>query len=128
MLPYFIRSEDNKLGANDYHGVGGPLHVSESRAMSPVADSFVEAAVEAGYQFNADFNGTGRTRVGPYQLTQRNGMRWSAGDAFLRRALFRRNLTLFTDALAHRVVFEEGRAVAVEICSAREMSLLPRRP
>lgn len=124
VLPYFIRSEDNELGANDYHGVGGPLHVSESRAMSPVADSFVEAAVEAGYQFNADFNGAVQTGVGRYQLTQRNGMRWSAADAFLRRALFRRNLTLFTDALAHRVVFEEGRAVAVEISSAREISLL----
>lgn len=49
VLPYFIRSEDNERGADDYHGKGGPLHVSDSRANSRVADEFVQAAVEAGY-------------------------------------------------------------------------------
>jgi choline dehydrogenase len=57
VLPYFIRSEDNQRGADGYHGAGGPLHVSDSRASSRVADAFVEAAVQAGYARNADFNG-----------------------------------------------------------------------
>jgi choline dehydrogenase len=124
VLPYFIRSENNERGANDYHGVGGPLHVSDSRAMSPVADRFVEAAVEAGHEFNSDFNGAVQTGVGRYQLTQHNGMRWSTADAFLRPALHRKNLTLITGALARRVVFDGDQAVGVEISSGREVSVL----
>ena len=117
VLPYFIRSEDNERGADSYHGVGGPLHVSDSRANSPVVDAFLEAAVQAGHAYNADFNGAVQTGVGRNQLTQYHGMRWSAADAFLRPALDRKNLTVITGALAHRVVFNGERAVGVQISS-----------
>ncbi len=33
VLPHFIRSEDYVRGANDYHGAGGPLAVSDQAAM-----------------------------------------------------------------------------------------------
>jgi choline dehydrogenase len=125
VLPYFKRSEDNERGADEYHGVGGPQRVSDSRAMSGVVDAFVEAAVEAGYQTNADFNGARQTGVGRYQLTQRNGMRWSTADAFLRPALSRPNLSVFTDATAHRVVFDGERATGVEVSSGGEVRVLP---
>jgi choline dehydrogenase-like flavoprotein len=127
VLPYFIRSENNERGADDYHGVGGPQHVSDGRALSPVVDAFVEAAVEAGYKYNADFNGAEQAGVGRYQLTQHNGMRWSTADGFLRPALDRANLTVITDALAHRVVFDGERAIGVEISfggSGGEVTLL----
>ncbi|HYZ56434.1 MAG TPA: GMC family oxidoreductase N-terminal domain-containing protein [Streptosporangiaceae bacterium] len=117
VLPYFIRSEDNERGADDYHGAGGPLHVSDSRANSPVVDAFIEAAVQAGHVHNADFNGAVQTGVGRHQLTQYNGMRWSTADAFLRPALDRKNLTVITGALAHRVVFSGERAIGVQISS-----------
>jgi len=78
---------------------------------------FVEAAVEAGYAYNADFNGAVQRGVGRYQLTQYQGLRWSAADAFLRPALDRANLTIITDALAHRVIFDGERAIGVEISS-----------
>jgi choline dehydrogenase len=118
VLPYFIRSEDNQRGADGYHGAGGPLHVSDSRANSRVADAFVEAAMQAGYAHNADFNGAAQPGVGRYQLTQYKGMRWSTADAFLRPALDRANLTVITDVLAHGVVFEGDRAIGVEISSS----------
>jgi choline dehydrogenase-like flavoprotein len=127
VLPYFVRSEDNERGADDYHGVGGPQHVSDGHALSPVVDAFVEAALEAGYGYNADFNGAQQAGVGRFQLTQHNGMRWSTADGFLRPAMDRPNLTVVTDALAHRVVFEGTRAVGVEISSGRpggELTLL----
>ncbi|HEY2577199.1 MAG TPA: GMC family oxidoreductase N-terminal domain-containing protein [Streptosporangiaceae bacterium] len=117
VLPYFIRSEDNERGADAYHGAGGPLHVSDSRANSPVVDAFIEAAVQAGHVHNADFNGATQTGVGRHQLTQYNGMRWSTADAFLRPALDRGNLTIITGALAHRVVFNGQRATGVQISS-----------
>ena len=44
VLPYFKRSEDNERGEDAYHGAGGPLTVSESRAMSPLVDAMIEAA------------------------------------------------------------------------------------
>jgi choline dehydrogenase len=124
VLPYFIRSEDNERGANDYHGVGGPLHVSDSRAMSPLVDRFVEAAIEAGHDHNPDFNAADQNGFGRFQLTQHNGMRWSTADAFLRPALQRPNLSVITNALAHRVVFEGGRAAGVEISQDGDVRVL----
>ena len=115
VLPYFKRSEDNERGADAYHGVGGPLHVSESRAMSHVVDVVIEAAMQAGHELNPDFNGAAQVGVGRYQLTQHNGLRWSAADAFLRPALERENLTVITEALALRVLFEGERATGVEL-------------
>jgi choline dehydrogenase len=124
ILPYFKRSEDNERGADEYHGVGGPLRVSDSRANSPLVDAFVDAALEAGHDYNADFNGASQLGVGRKQVTQRNGLRWSAADAFLRPALERPNLTVITDALAHRVVFDGERATGVEIGTRGEAQLL----
>jgi choline dehydrogenase len=118
VLPYFIRAEDNERGADDYHGVGGPQHVSDSRALSPVADLFVESAVAAGHPSNADFNGSQQLGVGRNQLTQRNGLRWSTADGYLRPALQRPNLTVLTSTLVLRVVFERQRAVGVQIGTA----------
>lgn len=115
LLPVFRRSEDNERGADPYHGVGGPLRVSDSRSLHPLADAFVEAGEEAGYPANPDFNGPSQLGVGRFQVTQRDGLRCSAADAFLRPAMRRPNLTVLTGAFAHRVLFEHDRAVGVEV-------------
>ena len=54
VLPYFERSEDNERGENEFHGVGGPLAVSDSRSMCPLVDAQLEAAVQAGYELIED--------------------------------------------------------------------------
>ena len=114
VLPYFRRAEDNERGANEFHGVGGPLAVSDSRARNPIMDAFVEAAAEAGIAPNPDFNGAEQDGAGLYQVTCRNGMRCSAAAAYLRPIEGRENLELRTGVLATRVVLEDGRAVGVE--------------
>ncbi|HEX4246222.1 MAG TPA: GMC family oxidoreductase N-terminal domain-containing protein, partial [Pseudonocardia sp.] len=124
VLPYFRRSEDNERGADEYHGVGGPQHVSDSRAMSRVVDAFLEAAVDAGHRLNPDFNGATQLGVGRVQLTQHNGMRWSTADGYLRPALERPNLTVLTEALAHRVVFEGDRAAGVELSTGGDVQVV----
>lgn len=121
VMPYFLRSEDNDRGADEYHGAGGPLSVSDSRSMHALGRAFVDASVEAGYQHNNDFNGAHMEGVGFYQLTQRNGMRCSAAVAFLHPALARTNLTVIPAAMAQRVVFEGRRAVGVEISRNGEL-------
>ena len=70
--------------------------------------AFVESAVNAGAAANPDFNGQSQDGVGFYQLTQKDGRRWSAADAYLHPAENRPNLTVQTDALATSVVIEGG--------------------
>jgi choline dehydrogenase len=115
VLPYFKKSEDNERGADQFHGVGGPLPVRESRAMSPVADVFVEAAAQAGHERNPDFNGARQEGFGRYQTTQENGMRASTAVSYLHPNMARENLTVITDALALRILFDGDRASGVEI-------------
>src|SRR5436190_3465763 len=74
VLPYFKRAEDNERGASEFHGAGGPLSVSDSHSMHPLADAFVEAAAAAGMEKVDDFNTGEQDGVGRYQVTQRNGM------------------------------------------------------
>jgi choline dehydrogenase len=114
VLPYFKRSEDNERGEDDYHGVGGPLAVSDSRSNQLLADAWVEAAMQAGHERNDDFNGTSQEGVGRYQVTQRDGLRCSAARAFLAPARDRPNLTVITDAHATRVLLAGERASGVE--------------
>jgi choline dehydrogenase len=115
VLPYFKRSEDNERGEDQYHGAGGPMRVSESRSMQPLVDTMLEAAREAGHEHNPDFNGARQEGVGRFQVTQRDGLRCSTADAFLHPAADRQNLDVITNAMALRIVFEDERAVGVEI-------------
>jgi choline dehydrogenase len=115
VLEYFKRSEDNERGADAYHATGGPLAVSESRSNHPLADAFVEATRQAGLGQNGDFNGAEQDGFGRYQVTQRNGMRCSTSVAFLHPALDRPNLTVLTDALTTRVLFDGNRATGIEV-------------
>ncbi|MER5435893.1 FAD-dependent oxidoreductase [Streptomyces sp. NPDC002588] len=115
VLPYFRRAEDNQRGEDEFHGVGGPLTVSDSRSNHPLVTAFLQAAEQAGHKRNEDFNGESQFGVGRYQLTQRDGMRCSTAVAYLHPALERPNLTVLTSAQARRVVIEDGRATGVEI-------------
>ena len=98
--PYFKRSEDNERGEDAYHGVGGPLARRPTAARcSRWSTTMLEAAVQAGYELNRDLNGERQDGVGRFQLTQRDGLRWSAADAFLHPAAERPNLEVRDRAL-----------------------------
>ena len=115
VLPYFKRAEHFEGGADAYHGAGGPLHISKASSKNPVYGAFIEAGVEAGYLRTTDFNGHQQDGFGPYQLTIRNGQRWSASAANLRPILGRRaNLTVETGARTARILIDKGRANGVE--------------
>ena len=114
VLPYFRRAENQERGADQHHGAGGPLDVTDLRARHELHDAFVAAAEEAGYRRNDDFNGAEQDGVGPLQLTVRHKRRCSAAVAYLRPALKRPNLRVEIRALAQRVLFEGRRAVGLE--------------
>lgn len=121
VLRYFKKAEDNERGQDEYHGAGGPLTVSDGRSLNPLGDAFLEAAEQAGHPRNPDFNGESQLGVGRYQLTQRGGFRCSTAVAYLHPALERANLTVITDAIAHKVLFDGTRATGVEIGRAGEV-------
>ena len=79
VLPYFKKAENQQRGADDYHGSGGPLSVSDWRHEDPLSEAFVKAAVEAGIPFNADFNGKTQEGAGFFQTTTKGGRRASSG-------------------------------------------------
>ncbi len=98
VFPYFLKSEDQERGADDYHATGGPLEVSDIRIRRRISDAFMEAAVEAGIPRNDDLNGACQEGVGYFQLTARGGKRCSAAKAFLKPAKSRTNLDVVTAA------------------------------
>lgn len=112
VLPYFKRGEDNVRGPSALHGTGGPLHVDDVRHESEATRAFISAGQQAGYPLNPDFNGPSQEGVGMYQVTQKNGRRYDAGEAYI-HAVSRSNLRLVADTQALRVVFEEGRATGI---------------
>lgn len=117
VLPYFKRAEHNERGADDWHGTGGPLNVMDLRSPNPVLPDFVEAGRQAGYPLNDDFNGAEQEGVGVYQVTHKNGERFSAAKAYLTPHRGRPNLQVFTDTLTTRVLTEtrDGRPCAVGV-------------
>jgi choline dehydrogenase len=114
VLPYFRKAEDQERGENEFHGVGGPLKVQDSRFKSEIIDAIVEAAVQAGIPRNPDFNGATQEGVGYYQTTVGNGRRWSTATAYLKPARNRKNLVVTPNAHATRLLVEDGRATGVQ--------------
>ena len=114
VLPYFRKSEDQERGADDLHGVGGPLAVSNVSEPHPLCEAFIDAAGQAGFPRTEDFNGRDQEGAGYFQLTARNGRRKSTASGYLKPARKRTNLTVATGALATRILFEGRRATGVE--------------
>jgi len=115
VLPYFIKSESNERGEDQFHGNLGPLTVSEGRSKYPIAEAFFAAAKDADLERNPDFNGIEQDGVGYYQVTQRNGLRYSTAVGYLNPAKTRPNLAILTAGLATRLLFDKSRAVGVEV-------------
>jgi choline dehydrogenase len=116
VLPYFRRMEHWHGGRGDpsWRGSNGPLHVTRGPADNPLAKAFIEAGRQAGYPATDDPNGRQQEGFGPMEATIWAGRRWSAAFAYLRPALRRVNCDL-VNGMARRVLFEDGRAVGVEI-------------
>lgn len=114
VLPVFKRIENNERGANEWRGTGGPINVADLRSPNPFGRVFIEAAQQAGIALNSDFNGASQEGVGPFQVTQKEGERFSAARGYLAPARARANLTVFTGAMVLRVLFNGRRAGGVE--------------
>lgn len=115
VLPYFKRAENQSRGEDEFHGVGGPLHVSDMSFKRPICDDFIKGVAELGTPISDDNNGPSQEGVGYFQLTAHKGRRCSSAAAYLKGIKNRPNLTIFTHAMADRIGFENRRAHTVSI-------------
>jgi choline dehydrogenase-like flavoprotein len=117
VLPYFRKSENNETHTDALHGQGGPLNVADLRSDNPYQQVFLEAARQAQFRIN-----------GLYQVTQKDGERWTAARAYIHAHMGRRpNLVVETGAQTARVLFEGKRAVGVEFRQGGAMRRLRAR-
>lgn len=128
VLPYFKRSENNADFDGAYHGKDGPLAVNKLRTENPVQQIFLQAAQEGQFRIREDFNAEDHEGLGIYQVTQKNGERWSAARAYIHPHMdSRANLRVETGAQAVRILFEGKRAVGVEYRQSKELKQLRAR-
>lgn len=111
----FIAMEGNTAIASEHHGTRGPLCVSDLVHPNPLSHAFVQAGIECQFPDNRDFNGASHEGVGLYQVTQKDGRRFSSARAFLDPVRDRANLTIETGAFVERVLFENRRAVGLQL-------------
>ena len=111
--PYFLRAENNERGASEHHATGGPLNVADERSPRQLTGRFIAAAERSGIPRIPDYNGPEQDGVSPVQVTQRNGRRFSAADAYLRPNMKRENLNVVTGAQVLRVELDNERATGV---------------
>jgi choline dehydrogenase len=119
VLPYFRRAEGRRDGGDAYRGGEGPLATRYGPVANPLYEIFVEAGRQAGYGVTEDINGERQEGFGRFDMTVKDGVRWSTANAYLRRAMKRGNLEVATHALATRILFEGRRATGVRYTRGR---------
>ncbi|MBN9089352.1 MAG: GMC family oxidoreductase N-terminal domain-containing protein [Reyranella sp.] len=113
ILPYFRKSEHFEGEADASRGKGGLLNVAHMRDTHPLCDAFIDAAAASGFPKNKDYNNGNQEGFGYYQVTMKDGKRWSTARAFLDPARSRSNLGIETDALVSNVILDGKRCVGV---------------
>ena len=126
VLPYFLKAENNERGASEFHSVGGPLNVADQRSPRPLNARLLAAAEAVGIPRIDDLNGPEQDGVTPFQVTQRDGRRWSTADGYLRPALERPNLEVVTRAHALGLEWDGGRVAGVRYARRGRRALVAR--
>lgn len=127
VLPYFRKQESWEGGENRYRGGSGPVRTQFCRYKDTLIDAFAEASRQAGYPQTDDYNGEQQEGFGRLQMTIANGRRASSASAYLRPALKRPNLTVLTEAMATKIVFEGACATGITISHRGEQKTVSAR-
>lgn len=120
VLPYFKKSENREAGGDEFHGTGGELNVAPVTTPGSINDRFLAACDELQIPRNDDFNGAKQEGAGLYEVTHKNGERWSTARAFLDTIGDRSNLQVITNALTEKILLEGKRAVGVRYRLGKE--------
>ncbi len=115
IVPYFKKSEHYQGEETEFHGKGGPLHVSFIEDKSLLSDAIIDAGLACGLPYNDDVNDGDQLGIGYFNLTTKNGQRCSSAKAFLTPIKNRNNLTIITDAQVQKLEFEQNRCTGVKV-------------
>jgi choline dehydrogenase len=120
-LPYFKKMENCLAadGGDQFRGHSGPLELERGPATNPLFEAFFESVQQAGYPITDDVNGFQQEGFAKFDRNIRRGRRLSAARAYLHPVMHRKNLTVTTRALVHRVLFDGIRASGVEFSTRR---------
>ncbi|NQZ30886.1 MAG: GMC family oxidoreductase N-terminal domain-containing protein [Oceanospirillaceae bacterium] len=113
VLPCFKAMEGNNRLADQYHGINGPVLVSDPKHINDASRCFVQSMQQLGVPFNHDFNGQSQTGVGFYQFTNRDGKRSSTATAYLEPLKHNRQLTVILKAKVQKIIIEDSTATGV---------------
>ncbi|XP_067009423.2 glucose dehydrogenase [FAD, quinone] [Anabrus simplex] len=121
VFPFFLKSENNRVKEainSSYHGVGGYLDVQTPPWISSLAEAFLNAGREAGYNIG-DPNGEDQLGFSLVQTTMRRGSRLSAARAFLSPIKHRRNLHIAKQVLVTKILIDSTTKRAYGVSYAR---------
>jgi len=113
VLPFFKKAEHRDRGSSDYTGREGPLSVTDVPSVNPLTAAFLAAGEELGWTRTDDYNGAAQEGFSTLQFTMRQGKRASTATSYLHPVQSRANLTVWTNTLVTRVLFEGTRAVGL---------------
>ncbi len=113
VLPYFKKSENFEAGGDDFHGGVGPLNVAPPTVTYDTLDKVIAAGGALGYPTHHDYNAASQAGFAYFQLTQKNGRRFSAKTAYIDPIRSRKNLKIETGAFAERIDFDGDHAAGV---------------
>jgi choline dehydrogenase len=112
VLPYFKKSENQQRGANEFHGVGGPLEVSDLPSNHALGEAFHSASEALGSPRNNDFNGADQVGTGYVQINTKKQRRWSTASGFLTGPAMQ-NITVQLGAMVKNIILKNGVATGV---------------
>ena len=117
VLPFFKKMERYE-GGGEARGKSGPIEISTiSRTATPASklyDSFFAASESVGIKTNEDYNGDDQEGIGMAQGSiSRRGIRMSTAECYLKPARGRSNLIVKTNAMAQKLIVQNGRCVGV---------------
>ena len=116
VLPYFLKSENNELGKNEFHNDKGPITVANKRIKLKMLDEFLNAAEEQGIPKTNDFNTGDNFGCGFFQFTTSHKglrLRCSSAKGYLNPVKKRSNLKIVVKAHVQKINFEGKKAVGV---------------
>lgn len=106
--------EDHELGAADYRGTDGPVHITAGgHYRYPLADDMISAGEQMGLTPTTELNDLHGPRIGYYSHNVRGGQRTGGAAAFIAPAQARKNLEIITGATVQRIQLDGNRATGV---------------
>ena len=109
----FRQMEDHELGKTPFRGAGGPLHISVSKNRNKIMDAIIRAGQQMGLRHNEEPNLPDHEGFGYTTCTIKNGRRQNAAVAFLDPIRSRANLTIISETVVDKIMFDGLRATGV---------------